>query len=893
MARTRNARLDGAHPDARLGGAHPDTARRRGEPGAGADGRPYQRHIDRERAALAVEPADGWREALAWHGTALTDVLYSPPDATCAPLRVEFGTRRHARLTALAGAHGARRHATLLATFAATLASYAAPAGLDVPAIAVPMGTRTAESTGTVGPFVNEAALQLTPAPGDTFGTFLDAVRHRIRGAVALRGFPVAELRRRSGMPPWRPSVVFGYRTTVAPQQFSTPYGAIGYQAVVPLPPAGPELELQLLDRGAELDGWVSYDPARLSAESVSAMLDHWYRAIDLIAEAPGRPLRSLSLLGGPERAQLTALGTGPEVNFAGADTVHGLFEQQASRTPERVAVRADGREVSYAELDRQADAIAGSLRRAGVRAEQPVLVCVPRSAQLVAALLGVLKAGGCYIPLDPDDPAARRDFMAADSDAQFLLARPGDRPAGFTGTVVGVDGDCSDATPPRAAVAAGQLAYALYTSGSTGTPKAAMVSHAALRNRLLWMQQAYRLTAGDRVLHKTAIGFDVSGWEIFWPLVTGATLVVAPPAAHRDSAQLVRLLRDGAVTVTHFVPPALRALLDEPDVSSCTALRLVVCSGETLPPDLVERFHTRLDCRLENLYGPTEAAIDVTAAACPRGSDPVPIGRPIANADVRVLGRDLQPVPVGVTGEIHLGGVPLARGYLNRPGLTAERFVADPTGTGGRLYRTGDLGRYRRDGTLEYRGRIDHQVKIRGRRIEPAEIETVLHTHPGIRRAAVVAAPTERDEQQLVGYLVAAPDGRPDPDELDRWLRTRLPEAMVPAALVWLDELPRTPSGKLDRHALPAPGHGADAGYVAPRTVVEDAVASTWAELFGLERVGAHDDFFDLGGHSLLATRTLSRLRERFGVELPMRLVFERPTVAALAAAVDEVRTR
>ena len=457
-------------------GEQPDTARWRGDDNA--PGRPYQQYIDEERARLAGEPPDGWRDALAWRGTALSDVLHSSPEDVCTPLRVEFGAERHTRLAALADSHGVSRHTILLAALAATLASYAEPAGLDVPAIAVPLGTRSAGFAGTVGPFVNEAALQLTPALEDTFADFLGAVRRRTRAAFALRAFPVAELRRRCGAPPWRPSVVFGYRKTVVPQQFTVPDGVVEHEVIVPLPPAGPQLELQLLDRGAELDGWVSYDPARFSAETVGTLLYHWYRALDLAAGASDRPLRSLCLLGEPERAQLAALGTGPEVCFPGADTVHGLFEQQAVATPDSIAVRADGRAVSYAELDRQADGIAGALRRAGVRAEQPVLVCVPRSVRLVAALLGVLKAGGCYLPLDPDDPPARRDFMAADSGARFLLAGPGDVPAGFTGTVVGIDGSCGAATRPRATVGTGQLAYALYTSGSTGTPKAAMVSH-------------------------------------------------------------------------------------------------------------------------------------------------------------------------------------------------------------------------------------------------------------------------------------------------------------------------------------------------------------------------------------------------------------------------------
>jgi amino acid adenylation domain-containing protein len=851
----------------------------------------YDRYVRHERRILDAPPPHGWRETLAADPVALSDVLADGPGGTAAaPVTVRLEAGRLAGLAKVAQAAGTSRHAALLASFAATLAGYAAATRSPVPAIGVPMSTRPAEFAEAAGVFVNEVPLALAPEPGADFGAFLDDVSRRTRAAFALRAYPVSALRRRAGLAPWRPSVVFGYRRGGLPQRLEMAGHVVEYQAMLPGYRTGAELELQLLDHGTHVEGHVGYDPRRFTANAVRALLGGWYRTIDLVGAEPSRPLRSWGVLDEAQERRVTAMGTGSRVAYEGADTVHGLFAAQAAREPGATAVRDGARAVTYAELDRYATDLAHRLRTAGVEPEDRVLVCVPRSHRLVAALLGTLKAGGCYVPLDPDDPPERRGGMARDSGARVLIAEPGAAPVpGFAGTVVPAD-VTGEAAHAEAAVTGANLAYAMYTSGSTGAPKAAMITHAALRNRLLWMQDAYRLSTADRVLHKTAIGFDVSGWELWWPLISGATLVMAPPGAHRDSARLVRLVRDEGVTVVHFVPPALRAFLDEPDAESCTDLRLVVCSGEALPPDLVDRFHERLGARLENLYGPTEAAIDVTAAPCRPGMDVVPIGTPIANAVVRVLDPELlRAVPVGVTGEICLSGLPLARGYLGRPDLTAERFVPDPSDPGGgRLYRTGDLGRYRDDGMLEYLGRVDHQVKIRGRRVEPGEIEATLLGHPAIRRAAVLGVDTGRGELELAAYLVA--DGeRPD---LDRWLRDRLPAAMVPTAIVWLDALPLTSSGKLDRKALPPP-ESVTSDYVPPRTAAERAVAAVWAELFGLRRVGASDDFFDLGGHSLLATRTLSRLRESFGVELPMRVVFERPTVAALGAAVDEARGR
>ena len=467
---------------------------------------------------------------------------------------------------------------------------------------------------------------------------------------------------------------------------------------------------------------------------------------------------------------------------------VHHAFTRQAEAHPSRVAIALDDARLTYAELSRRARHLAARLRTEGVGPDGVVAVGLERSPELVVGLLGVLMAGGSYLPLDPDYPARRLAFMMADADVRVLLTRAGLRgtlpaPAGPTLSLDEVPpaSPSTSASPVKGpAPNPDHLAYVIHTSGSTGRPKGAMNTHRALANRLAWMQDAYRLTSSDRVLHKTSIGFDVSVWELLWPLVAGASLVLARPGGHRDPAYLVDLIRREGVTTLHFVPSMLRAFLATPGVEECTSIRRVICSGEELRPDLAGRFFALLpEARLHNLYGPTEAAIDVTAWACrPEESTRIPIGTPITNVSAHVMNDRLEPVGVGVAGELFVGGVALARGYLGRPGLTAERFVPDPVSgePGARLYRTGDRARWRTDGALEFLGRLDEQVKIRGVRVEPGETESVLAEHDGVAQVAVVAGTDEAGGQRLVAYAVPDPRGAGPVAGLLRMERTEAP---------------------------------------------------------------------------------------------------------------------
>src|SRR5690606_5718840 len=543
--------------------------------------------------------------------------------------------------------------------------------------------------------------------------------------------------------------------------------------------------------------------------------------------------------------------------------------------------------------------------------------ICVERGWRMVVGLLAILKSGGAYVPMDPAYPRERLAHMLGDSAPKVLLTERGlgalvealqpacpclalDEPAAAWDAAPDTDPD-----PAAVGLGADHLAYVIYTSGSTGLPKGAMNAHSGIVNRLLWMQDEYRLEAGDAVLQKTPFSFDVSVWEFFWPLLAGARLVMARPEGHKDPAYLAGLVQREGVTTMHFVPSMLHAFLEERSAADCAGvLRRVMCSGEALPASAVARFHERLPgVELHNLYGPTEAAVDVTAWPCEPGADrvSVPIGRPVANTRMYVLDPYQEPVPEGVVGELYIGGVQVGRGYLNRDALSAERFLPDPfsAADGASMYRTGDLGRWRADGALECLGRHDFQVKIRGFRIELGEIEARLLEHDGIGAAVVLARPDARGELQLgAWYVPSAGCGAVPVEALRAHLGSHLPDHMVPAWFVAMEALPVTPNGKLDRDALPDPGSARPelaVQYAPPQGPQECRVVAAFTAVLGIEGVGRHDNFFDLGGNSLLAMRVIEQLR-RDGRDadgdapdaLPATAFFAHPTPAGLARVLD-----
>jgi amino acid adenylation domain-containing protein len=627
------------------------------------------------------------------------------------------------------------------------------------------------------------------------------------------------------------------------------------------------------------------------TAESIAA---RFARLLEAALTNPHVPLDQLEILGPEERCLLLETFNATTAP-ASERTLPELFEIQAARTPDAVAVVSATEELSYDELNKRANRLAHELIARGVGPESLVGVALYRSAEMVVALLGALKTGAAYLPLDPDYPDSRLEQMVQDAGPSVVLTTNKLR-ARWAWAVPFFEMDNPEFTAALESAPASNLgdayrtsplcpqhpAYVIYTSGSTGVPKGAPNTHYGVVNRLAWMQSAYGLDGSDRVLQKTPYSFDVSVWEFFWPLLFGATLVMALPDRHKDPRYLIDTIVSQRITTMHFVPSMLAAFLEDSTSAHCTSLRRVICSGEALPGELQSQFFQRLSgVELHNLYGPTEAAIDVTAWACRREDADAtpPIGAPIWNTHAHVLDAGLEPVPVGVTGELYVAGAGLARGYLNRAALTAERFLAHPySGFGGeRMYRTGDLARWRVDGTLEFLGRADQQVKLRGFRIELGEIETVLAASPGVGRAAVLARDDGPSDKQLVAYVTPANGTAPDLAALRRILVQRLPEYMVPSAFVILDTFPVTPNGKLDRKALPAPQRQRDT-YRAPRTPEEEVLCGIFAEVLSTDRIGIDGNFFMLGGHSLMATRLVSRVRAALGAEIPIRTLFESP---------------
>ncbi|HYG61537.1 MAG TPA: amino acid adenylation domain-containing protein [Thermoanaerobaculia bacterium] len=658
------------------------------------------------------------------------------------------------------------------------------------------------------------------------------------------------------------------------------------------------------VEPGGSLRATLHYDASRFLETDVHHIAEWLTVLARQAAAAPESAAGELELLTGRERRRELVEHNSTRMELP-RRLLHELVREQAARTPGKVAIRSESGTLTFAELVERTGRLASRLRALGVGPEVPVAVHAERSPEMVVALLAILEAGGAWVPLDPDHPAERLAGILQDVEPAAVLTQ--ERLAGSLPSHAGMVVLLEEAlhplaaslipSPPAGEEVDDRLAYVIYTSGSTGRPKGVMVSHRAIVNRLLWMQCELPLAPDDRVLQKTPYGFDASIWEIFCPLLAGAELVLARPGGHQDSAYLAGAVAEQRVTVLQLVPSLLGPFLDEPAAAECRSLRRMFCGGEELTVDLARRFSSLLpDAVLHNLYGPTEAAIDATfhvVSEAPAGLS-VPIGRPIANLEVYLLSPRGMPVPAGVAGELCIGGTGLARGYWRRSDQTAERFVPHPFSgeTGACLYRTGDLARRRPDGAIEYLGRADRQVKVRGVRIEPREIEAVLTGHPEVRQAVVLPVPeSEGNGVRLAAFVMPEVETA----GLRRFLGERLPAAMMPAVLVPLRTLPLNPNGKLDTRALAdaareASEAGRQSGYVAPRTPIEQVLAEVWAEILGVERVGLRDDFFGLGGHSLRATQLVSRVRRVFQVELPVRDLFERPTVEALAAHLDRL---
>ncbi|WP_116121188.1 non-ribosomal peptide synthetase, partial [Archangium gephyra] len=790
---------------------------------------------------------------------------------------------------ALAKKEGATPFMVLLAAFQVVLGRYAGQEDVSVGS-AIANRTR-AETEGLIGFFVNTLVLR-TKLDGDaTFRELLGQVREVTLGAYAHQEVPfeklVEELRPERDLsrgPLFQ--VMFVLQNAPVNEVKLEGLTLEGVEAEGKTSKFDLTLGMEETEQG--LAGGMEFNSDLYEGETVERLLGHLRVLLEAAVQAPGKRLKELPLMGEEERRQVVEEWSGREEEYPREKGLHELFEAQVEKTPQAIAVESEGKRLTYGELDRKANQLAHHLRAMGVGPEVRVGLSVERSVEMVVGMLGILKAGGVYVPLEASYPAERLEWMKREAGVAVVVAK-GKPPAGAE-PVVSVDGEAIREQPEsrvEAGVGGGNLAYVMYTSGSTGRPKGVGVPHRAVA-RLVLGADYVKLGAGEVVLQLAPMAFDASTLEVWGALLSGAKLVVYP-AGTPTLEELGRALGEYGVTVL-WLTAALFEQMQARQPEALGKVRQVLAGGDVLP---VERVRERLAAGgvLINGYGPTE---NTTFSCCNRleGGEEVgarvSIGGPITNTKAYVLDGEMQPVPVGVVGELYVGGEGLAVGYVSRPELTAERFVPSPFGTGERLYRTGDMVRWQGDGKLEFLGRRDGQVKVRGYRIELGEVEAALSRHPAVGEVVVVAREDVPGDKRLVAYAVAKPGHELEAGELRGWVKETLPEYMVPTAVVELKALPLTPNGKVDRKALPAPEQErVREGHEAPRTETERKLASLWAEVLHQEKVGLGEDFFELGGHSLLATQLVSRVREAFGVELPLRAVFEAPTVEKLAARV------
>jgi amino acid adenylation domain-containing protein len=843
-----------------------------------------------------------WRE----HLRGAPPVVHLPTDRPRPPTQSFRGSSRGVvvpartmnRLRAISQQCGATLFMTLLAGFATLL--HRLGAGDDL-VVGSPIAARTrAELEGLIGFFVNTLVLRTDLSGDPSFLELLERVKNATLGAFAHQDVPFEKLveelqpeRNLSHNPLFQVLFVMqpptgnpAQRTADADEPEMPPPG-FGNEAGT----AKFDLTLAVAEMGQALVGGIEYALDLFDGPTIDRLSRYYTRLLAAVAERPDAPISTLELMDDEERRMAVE---GWQGEAAGFDPLplHALFDRQADAAPDAVALVHGADSITYDDLRRRANRLAHRLRALGMGPERIAGVCLERTPDLVVALLAVMKAGGAYVPLDPAYPRDRIAFMLRDSGARVVItsSRLRGMMEDADAPVLCVDeaAEAIAAEPedaPETGVLPENLAYVIYTSGSTGRPKGVAIQHRSAAAMAAWARRAFGFAPGTAMLAGTSVCFDLSVFELFASLAGGLRIVLAD-----NVLALPSLPARDSVEVINSVPSVVGELLKAGPLPA--SVHTVVLAGEPLPAPLVQALYRHPHVRaVVNAYGPSEDTTYSTWTAIHPADPYPPIGRPVDDTRGYVLDRGLRPVPQGVLGELHLSGEGLARGYLGRPALTAERFVPDPLGPvpGARMYRTGDLCRHRPDGTLDYLGRADQQVKVRGFRVELGEVEAVLSTHPALAACAVTASRTGAD-RRLAAYTVARESAEAPAAELRAWLRERLPEHMVPSVFVTMEALPLTPSGKVDRGRLPEPeaaGSG-DAAYVAPRTPQEAALAGIWREILQVPRVGAEDDFFELGGHSLMATQVLSRMRETFGVELPLPAFFERPTVAALAALVE-----
>jgi amino acid adenylation domain-containing protein/FkbM family methyltransferase len=763
-------------------------------------------------------------------------------------------------------------------------------------------GRDRVEVQGLIGFFVNMLAFRARLAPEFSFSEVLDRLKEIAAGAYSNQSLPfellVEQLRPERDQ---RGSSIFNITFALEqglPATISMS-GVVASAGQTNTETAKFDLILSVVDSKPGLTANFEYRADLFDAATIERAAGHFETLLEGIVAGNHGQIAGLPLLTDAESFQLLEGWNETGADYPSREGIHQLFERQATLTPDSIAVVFEEEQLSYDHLNRGANGLANYLRGRGAGLEARVGVCAERSSEMVIALLAIVKAGGAYVPIDPDYPAERIEYMIADSAIRLVFCNENlmERVPLAADCLLSLECIRDSSSPSQSnsdiGATAENLIYVIYTSGSTGNPKAAAVPHRGVINCLSWLQREFPIGAGDAVLVKASLSFDASVWEMFWPLIVGSKAVIASQGGHRDATYLAKVIPERKVTVCHFVPSMLRVFVDEPGIASIECLDRVLCGGEALPPETMADFLARSRAALHNFYGPTETSIGCADWPCSPDFSGVnlPIGRPVANTRFYVLDRRLSPVPIGISGELNIAGECVAMGYLGRADLTADKFIPDLACTrpGARMYKSGDLCRYLATGDVEFLGRIDHQVKIRGFRIELAEVETVLARHQSVSECLVLARGDLGGDKRLVAYVIAAAGRAVTSSELRSFARDKLPAFMVPSSFVLLDQLPLMPNGKVDRRALPLPDIAGvlDDEYRPPRGPVEELLAGTWQELLGAERVSRDANFFDTGGHSLLATQVVSRIRDAFRVEIPLRNIFERPVLAKLAQAV------
>lgn len=865
-----------------------------------------------EREWMTGEVVEGqvsyWREQLKGAGGLVLELPTIRPRPAVqayegAQIRVELEPELTSRLKELSQREGATLFMTLLAGFDVLLHRYSGQKDIVV---GTPVANRgRGELEALVGLFVNTLALRVKITGEEKFTTLLRSVRDAAVGAYANQDLPfervVEELqpqRTLSHAPLYQ--VMFIMNTGLA--ELPRLSGLTAQVMEVGNTTAKFDLTVSLQEREGRIEGGLEYDTELFDEGRVRQMMEHYRRLLEEIAADPESLISELPLLSEEEHKRLIYTWNETREEYSGKDLcVHQMFEEQAWRTPNQVAMEYGKERLTYQELNARAGEMATRLRSLGVGPDRLVGVCLERSVEMVVALLGILKAGGAFLPLDPEYPQERLAFMLTDSGAELVLTQStvAEKVPAYGGIVLRVDEfeEETEREPVNieGAVHPENLAYVIYTSGSTGSPKGVQISHSAVNNFLNSMHRTLRISEPDVLLSVTSLSFDIAVLELFLPLIVGARVSIAGRDLTSDGVLLLEKIRESGATVMQATPATWWLLRETGELPPGELT--ILCGGEALPQGLADHLVKSANT-LWNLYGPTETTVWSAAYEFTPQNTKVVIGRPIGNTQLYVLDTRMRPVPVGVSGELFIGGDGLARGYLNRPHLTAERFLPDPFGdaAGGRLYRTGDVVKYLEDGNVEFVGRADRQVKVRGHRIELGEVEAALSSHPEVGQCAVAAVEVA-GHKQLVAYVVPARVAGEVTETVSsrtwrEYLQKRLPEYMVPPVLIELEEMPLTPSGKIDRRSLP-PHAGkvleSPAIFEPPRTEIEMIVASIWSELLGVENVGVKDNFFELGGHSLLATRLLSRIQQQFGVRLVVRKLFTKPTVEICARLIEE----